>query len=351
MSREGKVSNTRGEFVQLLTLQDRVHQTLAQANLGSFEIVGFEPMTGGACQENFALKLRVDGEPLRLCLRSDALTSLPGSIARRQEYEVIRAAVSEGVPTANAQWLTEGLTRDDASAYFLDWLDGEAIGSRVTKHPKYDVARRHLPGQLAKALAAIHRITPETHGELPLNREPFLKTSNPLEATLSFVRSMLDTLPEARPASELVWQWLRSTMPNADRLTLVHADFRTGNFMINADGLVGVLDWEFAHWGDPVEDLGWLCVRDWRFGSIHRPAGGLTTRADFCALYEEAAGVKISPAHLHWWEVCGNLRWGVAAAIQGQRYLAGGDFELLAIPRRAVEMEYEALRLIEVGAS
>ena len=121
--------------------------------------------------------------------------------------------------------------------------------------------------------------------------------------------------------------------------------------MIDENGLQGVLDWEFAHWGDPVEDIGWLCVRDWRFGQIERPAGGLTTRERFCALYTDASGHAVDRARLHWWEVCGNLRWGVAAALQGLRYAAGGDFELLAIPRRAAEMEYEALRLIERGVS
>jgi aminoglycoside phosphotransferase (APT) family kinase protein len=351
MGGEGTLSETGSGRAGILTLKKRVQETLAKAGLGRFTVIDLEPITGGACQDNFSVKIELEGGPLRLCLRSDAATSLPGSIARRQEFEVIGAAVSMGVPTANARWLTEGLIRNHGSAYFLDWLDGETIGARVTKHPRFEAARRRLPEQLAGALASIHRITPTTHSELPLSREPFLETNNPLVATLSFVRSMLDQLPEARPASELVWRWLKETMPDVDRLTLVHADFRTGNFMVNPDGLVGVLDWEFAHWGDPIEDLGWLCVRDWRFGCVDRPAGGLTTREDFCALYEQAAGVEVPPARLHWWEVCGNLRWGVAAAIQGQRYIAGGDFELLAIPRRAVEMEYEALRLMEVGPS
>jgi aminoglycoside phosphotransferase (APT) family kinase protein len=133
--------------------------------------------------------------------------------------------------------------------------------------------------------------------------------------------------------------------------TLVHGDFRTGNFMVGERGLVALLDWEFARWGDPHEDLAWLCVRDWRFGQIKETAGGFTSRADFAAKYAAASGRAVDPVRLHWWEVMGNLRWGIGAVVQGQRFLKGStqDLEMLAIPRRSAEMAYEALRLIEVG--
>ena len=100
-----------------------------------------------------------------------------------------------------------------------------------------------------------------------------------------------------------------------------------------------------------MEDLGWICVRDWRFGRLNRPAGGVATRADFYAAYAEASGKDVDPADVHAWEVLGNLRWAGGAIYQGERVLEGHstDLELLAIPRRAAEMEYEALRLIDVG--
>ncbi|MGK0362386.1 MAG: aminoglycoside phosphotransferase (APT) family kinase protein, partial [Bradymonadia bacterium] len=127
-------------------------------------------------------------------------------------------------------------------------------------------------------------------------------------------------------------------------------DFRTGNFMVDATGLAGVLDWEFAHWGDASEDLAWLCVRDWRFGQLDKAAGGICDRATFYQAYAAASGRPVDAARVHFWEVLGNLRWGAATAFQGLRYAAGQtDLELLAIPRRAAEMEFEALRLIEAG--
>lgn len=122
--------------------------------------------------------------------------------------------------------------------------------------------------------------------------------------------------------------------------------------MVGPGGLAGVLDWEFAHLGDPMEDVGWLCVRDWRFGQLHLPAGGLATRKRFYEAYARASGRAVDPGKVHWWEVMGNVRWGVGSVVQGERYLSGEepDLELVAVARRAVEMEYEALRLIEKGA-
>jgi aminoglycoside phosphotransferase (APT) family kinase protein len=133
-------------------------------------------------------------------------------------------------------------------------------------------------------------------------------------------------------------------------VTLVHGDFRVGNFMVGPDGLRAVLDWEFSHWGTPAEDLAWIAVRDWRFGVLDRPIGGIASRAPFYEAYARESGRKVDRDEVHYWEVAGNLRWAVASLHQGLRFFAGDrDIELLAVARRALEMEYEALRLIDRG--
>jgi aminoglycoside phosphotransferase (APT) family kinase protein len=162
---------------------------------------------------------------------------------------------------------------------------------------------------------------------------------------------MLSELPEPRPALHLVLRWLDDHRPTDRELVLVHGDFRTGNFMVTQSGLSGILDWEFAHWGSPADDLGWICVRDWRFGRLDHPVGGFAQRRELYHAYERASGRRLSRATLHWWEILGNARWAAAAVRQGERYLSGEvpDFELIAIGRRAAEMEWEALRLIDTG--
>lgn len=333
-----------------MELAPRIQARLAAATGVAVTDVVVAPLHGGACQENFRVDLRLDGAPRRFALRSDAPTSLPGSLDRAAEFAVIEAAITAGALTPQARWLTRGLVREGATAYLLDWLDGEAIGARVTRDPRLEAARATLPDALARTLAAIHSITPQAAPNLPIDRPPFSRDRDPIDAALGFLAELLDQLPRPRPACEYALQWLARNRPPAAPLRLVHGDFRTGNFMVAPTGLTGVLDWEFCHWGDPSEDLAWLCVRDWRFGAIDRHAGGICDRATFFAAYTRATGRAVDPVRVHFWEVLGNLRWGAATAFQGLRYAAGqADLELLAIPRRAAEMEYEALRLIETG--
>jgi aminoglycoside phosphotransferase (APT) family kinase protein len=132
----------------------------------------------------------------------------------------------------------------------------------------------------------------------------------------------------------------------------VHGDYRTGNFLVTPDGLAAILDWEFAHFGSPYEDLAWISVRDWRFGRLDLPIGGFAKREPFYAAYEKASGRTVDLTQILWWEVFGNLGWAVGSVFQGERYLSGAqtDLELVAVARRNVEMEFEALRLIRRGA-
>ncbi len=286
-----------------------------------------------------------------MVLRSDARRSLPASLNRQEEFEVIRAAVSARVKTPGVHWLSQGLVREGAYAYFMDWVEGETIGRRVVRNPELDKARQRLPEQLAEALSRIHSITPAGAPKLSFSNMVALDAAPAVAATDS-IRRQLDALPEAHPALELTLEWLMENAPASSERTLVHADFRTGNFMVTPEGLAAVLDWEFAHWGDPFEDLGWLCVRDWRFGQLSKPAGGVARRDIFYAAYQRASGRAVDPKRVHYWEVAGNVRWALGSSYQGERYLSGeeADIELLGVARRAVEMEFEALRLIDRGA-
>ncbi len=127
----------------------------------------------------------------------------------------------------------------------------------------------------------------------------------------------------------------------------MHGDFRVGNFIAGGDGLRAVLDWEFTHVGDPLEDLGWMCVRAWRFGADRLRAGGLGGLAPFLAAYERASGSAVDPRAVFYWEVLGNVRWAVGAIGQARRHLEGTErsIELASLGRITAEMEYELLHL------
>jgi len=135
---------------------------------------------------------------------------------------------------------------------------------------------------------------------------------------------------------------------------VVHGDFRLGNLIVDESGLAAVLDWELVHRGDPLEDLGWFCVRAWRFGEDTRPAAGLGSIEDFVASYERAGGGHVDRDALRWWQVLGTLRWGVICQRQAHRHLSGQtrSVELAAIGRRVCENEWDLLELLaEQGLS
>ena len=128
---------------------------------------------------------------------------------------------------------------------------------------------------------------------------------------------------------------------------MVHGDFRLGNLFGGPEGLRAVLDWELVHLGDPLEDLGWLCVRAWRFGAEPR-VGGFGTVDDLVAAYEAESGRQVDRDALDWWEVLGTLKWGIICAMQAATHLTGmvRSVELAAIGRRVCEVESDLLELL-----
>lgn len=337
-------------------MKEKVREALSRAFGRPVELSVFEPLSGGACQENFRVELAgaAGFEPRRLVLRSDAPAQLPGSIDRDTEYAVVEAARAAGVLTPAPFGRARDLVRAGASSYFLEWAPGVALGRQVVSSPELAAARGSLADSLAGELAKLHSLRPTDRPDLMPRRLGWQDPSSgpsPVENTLAALRVTLDGLPEPHPALEWAFDWLVRHPPPPSEVVLVHGDFRTGNFMVSPEGLSAILDWEFAHWGYPEEDLAWISVRDWRFGALDKPIGGFAGRAGFYAAYERASGRRVDRSAVHFWEIWGNVHWATGCVLQGERYRSGQstDLELLAVARRAAEMEFEALRLIERG--
>lgn len=326
-------------------LEPAIAAHLAKALGHDVRLESVSALAGGSCQDNFRVELEDQGERRVLVLRADAVRSLRGSLSRRLEHGVINRAVRAGVKTPEARYLAEGLTRDGASSYFMNWVPGVAIGRRVLRDADLAIAREGLARELADELARIHTVTP-ADDDLGL-----AAPTDPIKASLASTYAAVDAMPERRPALELALRWLVEHPPRDRAVSLCHGDFRTGNFLVTPAGLAAVLDWEFAHWGCPAEDVAWLCMRNWRFSQNDKEAGGFARRSAFYREYERASGKPLDARDVHYWEVLGNVRWAAGCVEQGVRYFAEGehDLELVAIPRRAVEMEFEALRLIQKG--
>lgn len=346
----------------MVALADRIQALIAERtgrSRESLRVVDVQPLSGGACQDNLRVEVEfaavagagADSDVGRrvLALRSDAQSSLPGSLARRDEFPIIRAACARGVRTPAVHWLSEDLLAPGRSSYFMDWLAGETIAHKVLRSPELANARIGLLDQLCAELVRIHRIEPSSVTDPAVFAALGDGRDDPIDTALASHRRALAELPDGYPAIELGLRFLDENRPPLGPRVLCHGDFRTGNLAVDVGGLCGILDWEFAHWGDPMDDLGWACVRDWRFGHLDRAGFGLVRRAEFFAAYEAAGGVPVDPRAVRYWELMGNVRWAIGALYQGQRYRSGAerDIELIAIGKRALEIEYEIVRLLD----
>lgn len=272
----------------------------------------------------------------------------PGHViesSRAGEFTLLEAAAAAGVPVPRARWCA-----DDAdglgSAFVMDFVAGETIARKLLRDAGYAAARAALPEQLASALAAIHRMDTDAPALAHLTR-PDAGTT-PASAELARFDGIYRAItPDPHPAFELALRWLGARTPAPRRVAVVHGDYRVGNVIVGPEGLRAVIDWELTHIGDPMEDVGWLCVRSWRFGAA-LPVGGLCERARFFEAYEHAGGDPVDPAVARWWEVFGNLRWGIMTIMQAQTFLGGvQNVELASIGRRTCETELELLDLME----
>lgn len=158
---------------------------------------------------------------------------------------------------------------------------------------------------------------------------------------------MRQQMLEPQPALELAIAWLRAHQPVAQKVTLVHGDYRTGNFLVDGDRITGVLDWEMVHLGDPLEDVAWACLRAWRWAGDAR-IGGLMPRQEFYQRYEEASGLKVDPESIRFWEVLGNLKAAVIFLTGGRSFCEGRSKDAIHAFTAYLnpDIEVEILRLI-----
>ena len=154
-----------------------------------------------------------------------------------------------------------------------------------------------------------------------------------------------------QPMIDYAGRWLMENLPEHYELKLVHNDFRNGNFMVGPEGINAILDWEIAHIGDPMRDLGWICTNSWRFGVGELPVGGFGEYEDLFAGYESVAGVKVDPDHVKFWEVFGSFWWAVGCLGMAEHYRTGPDqtVERPAIGRRSSECQVDCVNLLIPG--
>jgi aminoglycoside phosphotransferase (APT) family kinase protein len=307
--------------------------------LGPVTVEGLARLSGGASRETWAFDaVSAAGSRTELVLRRDppGRPGDPGAMSR--EARAIGAARAAGLAVPEVLLSTDEPDLWGSAGLVMRRVAGETIARRILRDDSYRRAREVLAGQLGAFAAGLHALAPP----------PDLPAPDPVPE----LRATLAGFGPASPVFELALAALEADPPPARAPVTVHGDLRLGNLIVGPPGLRAVIDWELVHAGSPAEDLGWLCVKAWRFGA-GPPAAGVGTREELLAAYRAAGGADISLGELRWWEILGTLRWGAICLSQAGAHLSGAhrSVELAAIGRRACEQEWDLLLLLAPEAA
>ena len=243
-------------------------------------------LSAGASRETWVFDAVSEGGTEALVLQRSRF-----ALSEVDEPAVLRHALAGGVRVPEVIASSSGDHPIGAQFTIARRLDGESIARKILRDEEFSAARAVFVDECARELVAIHSLDPAPVAEaMPTLLDP-----------VAAQQTTYELVGDPHPVFDLAFRWLDEHRPPAGEVGVVHGDFRMGNFLIGPTGLIAVLDWELSHLGDPVEDLGWLVARAWRFGGDGE-VGGLGTREELLAAYSAAGGPDVSLEELRWWE-------------------------------------------------
>ena len=330
----------------LLDIKSRLGCFLTRIEPGS-ELIDCTQVTAGASQQTFKITVKTaNNEQVQYALRRgqpNQVNRRAGQLTAALEAQLLKLASLSGVlvPDIRAELEeADGL----GQGYLMAWLEGETLGQRIVKRPEFETVRQSLAFECGRELAKIHAI--------PVDEDlaAALSEVSP-EALVRETWAAYQALGSPQPMIDFTAQWLLNNLPEFTSPTLVHGDFRNGNLMIDESGLVAVLDWELAHIGDPMRDLGWLCVNSWRFGYSSNPVGGFGAVDDLIAGYESVAAIRVDRSAIDFWQVFGSFWWSVTTLGMAATWRSGEtpSLERPVIGRRSSEAQLDCVNLLIPG--
>ncbi len=334
------------------SFEGRLDRVLRREIDGCERLASIERLSGGASQETYRLRIETEAGERQLALRRSqgGLAEEARAVERsapglRIEAKLMQVARRNGIPEPEVFYVLEP---GDAlgAGFIMEWLDGIALGARIVRSPDLAEVRPKLARQCGEILGRLHTIELEAHG---LDRDlASLSAADFIEQT----RGRYEALDTPQPMIDFTARWLMENLPASPDRTLVHNDFRNGNLMVDQTGVSAVLDWEIAHIGDPMRDLGWICTNSWRYGAgPELPVGGFGTYEDLFAGYEATSGKTVELARVQYWEVFGSFWWAVSTLGMTQHYRQGLDrsVERVTIGRRTTECQVDCVNLLIPG--
>ena len=301
------------------------------------KIKNLVPLTGGASADINRIIFEDNKEFIvrRSVVKDKAVMAIP----KNMEAKIQKIVKEYGAPVPEIiMEFSEGA--EIGEGYVMQSVGGETIPRKILRDDSYKNIRNKLPYEIGKSLAQIHKTKLEKLQDLEK-----ITFSESLEKL--FV--IYESFDQPQPVFDLAFKWLENQKILDYEEVLVHGDYRFGNFIISEKKLESIIDWELAHIGNPMEDLGWLCVRSWRFGNVNKRAAGLGDVDDLIAGYESNSKIKIDKSQLDMWQLYGSLKWGIICMVQTFAHLSGAvkSLEKAAIGRRVSETEFDLMNMIK----
>lgn len=263
------------------------------------------------------------------------------------EFQVYRALADTSIPVPRVYWLEKESQWLDRPFFVMERIDGCETSPQVLITEEYAAGRPKIAEHAVRILADIHNVDWKARGLDFLGVPSGPDDCGPREVAKWQETLHKDSL-EPQPVLEAAFHWLKHhPPPPAQKTALVHADYRTGNFLYGADSIRGWLDWEMVHLGDPMEDVGWFCIMPWRWARDGR-VGGLLPREEFYRLYEKHSGLRVDEEAVRFWEVLGNVKLAVIFITGGRSFCDGRTRNVFIglLGRNLAALEEEILSLI-----
>jgi aminoglycoside phosphotransferase (APT) family kinase protein len=272
----------------------------------------------------------------QLILRLGPPTGLFAPYRAFPQFAALDALCGSGVPVPRAYWYSEELEHFGAPFFICQKVEGEAPlpwvaeGREAFPRP----VREALAEQFVAALAALHRF--EWRGTTLESLGPGVDERSAASLQIAFWEALLARWA-FRPYPMLEWtlSWLKGHLPTASQVAVVHGDYRTGNFLESGGRITAILDWELVHLGDPLEDLGWICMRSFRGPSPYMCH--LIERARLYERYEELSGLPVPPAVVQFYEAFGTFKLAVIH-VGAARCFEDGRFKDLRLAALGVHL-------------
>ena len=305
------------------------------------KVSNLEPLTGGASKEIWKFEVSNAKQPTKMILRRGSGIEGPLAIKTADEARIQKEVIKVGAPVPKILAVSKN-EEELGDSYIMHFVEGESIARKILRDKEYKKALPILAYQCGEAIAKIHNVDINNFSFLP---------KKPAEDQLEDLYSTYQSFEQPSPVFEYAYLWLKEQDFSNFQESLVHGDFRLGNIIVNTDGLQSIIDWELAHIGNPLQDLGWVCGNSWRFGKNDKVVGGFGELEDLLEGYNSISKLKVNKEMVKCWQVFGTFRWGVICLIQAYAHLNGtiNSIEKAAIGRRVSETEIDIVDLLFLG--